>query len=82
MFESDVKSVGANLHPLNVFMSKDAVAIWAKHLDFEGVAIEDGDKRFIPLTKTLRFDTGVVMEDLGFFGQSLAVLQKRPAAER
>lgn len=76
IFETNVKNADGNVHPLNIFISKDAISVWAKHLELEIEAVADSNERFIPLSRKLHFDGGGSMEDLGFFGQSLAVLTK------
>ena len=76
VFERNVRDIGVNSHPLNMFISKEAISIWADHLGLQVLAIEDSDKRFIPLQKPVSFDAGGVMEECGFFGQSLCALKK------
>jgi SAM-dependent methyltransferase len=68
--------------PLNVFLSRDAIAAWAAHL---GLAIEDlrdGDEAFVPLPHPVTTDSGKVMEKLGYLGQSVCVLVKPTADVR
>ncbi len=77
VFETTIKSIDTRDRSLNVFMSKDATEVWAKHLEMDIVALEDAESKFIPLSKPLRLDSGVVMEDFGSLGQSVCVLRKR-----
>lgn len=70
-----------NAHPLNMFISKDAIRVWAEHLGLHVHTMEDADKAFIPLSKPIVFENGTVMEKAGAFGQSVCVLQKDSGAE-
>lgn len=67
---------GRNEAPLNVFISREAVAIWAEHLGFSIVDIRSGDEPFVPLANPLRLDDGRIVEGFGNLGQSICVLQK------
>lgn len=74
MFERTVQDVGVNEHPLNVFISHDAVKTWADMLGLSIVEIIPGDQKFIPLSQPLTFSSGVRMEGITHFGQSVCVL--------
>jgi SAM-dependent methyltransferase len=76
VFEFNLKDLGVNSHPLNVFIGKDTIRVWAEHLGLHVEAVEDGDKRFIPLSKPVVFDDGSVAENFGTIGQSVCVLLK------
>lgn len=76
VFEFNIKDLGVGSHPLNMFISKDAIGSWAEHLKLQVQAIEDGDKPFVPLSKPIAFESGSVMDTLGTIGQSVCVLQK------
>ena len=76
IFEFNIRDLGVNSHPLNMFVSKDAIRIWAEHLGLEVRAIEDGDKPFVPLSEPIVFESGSVVEKVGTIGQSVCVLQK------
>jgi SAM-dependent methyltransferase len=75
VFESTVKHVAGN-HPLNVFISRDAIQAWAAHLGLDVEAIHDGDKPFIPIPHPLTLNSGAVVEEMGALGQSVCVLTK------
>lgn len=77
VFETTIKSIDTRDRSLNVFISKDATEVWAKHLEMDIVALEDADGKFIPLSKPLQLESGVVMEGFGSLGQSVCVLRKR-----
>jgi SAM-dependent methyltransferase len=77
VFETTIKSIDTRDRSLNVFISKDATEVWAKHLEMDLVALEDADSKFIPLPNPIRLDSGVVVEDFGSLGQSVCVLTKR-----
>lgn len=42
VFEFNVKDVGVNSHPLNMFISKDAIMVWAERLDLNVLHLHDG----------------------------------------
>jgi SAM-dependent methyltransferase len=81
VFESNLADMGVNLQPLNMFISKDAIRVWAEHLGLDLLVIEDGDKPFVPLSKPVVYKSGSVMEKVGTIGQSVCVLQKGRTAE-
>ncbi|MBV8658434.1 MAG: class I SAM-dependent methyltransferase [Burkholderiales bacterium] len=70
---------GGSHHPLNVFISRDALEAWAKRLDLELVQIRDGDEPFVPLPQPVTLEDGRVMESFGNLGQSICVLRKPEA---
>lgn len=74
-FEHSLKEDRPN-HVLTQFMSKDAIETWAQHLDLKVEAICDGDKPHIPLSETVKFDSGHEMREMGNLGQSICVLSK------
>lgn len=76
IFESNIVDLRNKAHPLNVFISKDAIGVWAKRLDLRIVALHDGDQPFIPLSRPVRFENGQTVENLGALGQSVCVLEK------
>lgn len=76
IFECNVKDIGVNSYPLNMFISKDAIRVWAEHLGLRVQVIEDGDKPFVPLPKPVVLEGGSVVEEAGTIGQSVCVLQK------
>jgi SAM-dependent methyltransferase len=81
VFESSVGDLGVNSHPLNMFISKDAIEVWAEHLGLRVQVIHDGDKPFVPLSKPVVFESGTVVEKVGGIGQSVCVLKKSRAVE-
>lgn len=74
IFESAIVDVQAGRQPLTVFISRDAIGIWADHLGLKVELIHDGDQGNIPLQEPVVFASGAVMTDLGTIGQSLCVL--------
>jgi len=76
IFESNITDLRMNSHPLNMFMSKDAIGVWAERLGMRVVALIDGDRPFVPLSRPVAFENGNVMETLGTIGQSVCVLEK------
>jgi SAM-dependent methyltransferase len=75
VFASSAKN-GAGSHPLNTFLSRDAIQAFADHLDLRVELIEDGDKPFVPLSHPVTLDSGAVMAQLGNLGQSICVLTR------
>ncbi len=76
VFQSTLKDIGVNSHPLNMFISKDAIKVWAERLDLQVQAIHDGDKPYVPLSEPIVLEDGGVVADLGSIGQSVCVLLK------
>ena len=76
VFKSNLKYLKGESHPLNMFISKDAIYAWAEHLGLQIQTIQDGDKPFVPLSKPVVFEDGSIMEGLGTLGQSVCVLTK------
>lgn len=74
VFESNIKDVGIESGPLNMFISRDAIKKWAEHLGLKIQAIEDGDKSYVPLSKPVTFENGRVMENFGTIVQSVCAL--------
>lgn len=79
ILEANVADLSFHDDPLNMFIGKDAIRAWAEHLGLEILAIQDGDKPFIPLEHPVAFENGTVMEKLGTLTQSVCVL-RRPEA--
>lgn len=75
VFQSTLNDVDGN-HPLNVFLSRDAIHAWASHLQLTVEAIHDGDKPFIRVPYSLTLDSGAEIRDLGALGQSVCVLAR------
>lgn len=76
IFEANIADLRINAHPLNMFMSCDAIAVWAERLGMRIVALQPGEQPFIPLARPVAFESGAVMEQLGTIGQSVCVLEK------
>ena len=76
IFEGMVRAVGTVDHPLNIFLSRDAVEAWARHLEMEVVAVHGGDEQFISLSQPLVLEDGTKVEDRVGFGQSICALRK------
>ena len=71
----DVATVDVNAgQQLTVFISKDAISVWADHLGLKVELIHDGDQGNVPLTSPVVFENGAAMKEMGTIGQSLCVL--------
>ena len=68
-----------HVHPLNVFIERPAIEVWAEHLGLRVDDVRSGSETFVPLPHPLRLDDGTVLEGTGNLGQSICVLSK-PAA--
>jgi ubiquinone/menaquinone biosynthesis C-methylase UbiE len=73
VFEANLREVNMGTH-LNMFMSKDAIPVWAEHLNLKVQHIQDGDKGYIPLPSPVKLENGDIMSGLGTMGQSVCVL--------
>lgn len=76
IFEGNVADVGVNAQHLNVFMSTDAIAVWAGRLGLELEAIRPGTDSFIPLSAPVTFANGSSVDRCAALGQSVCVLRK------
>jgi SAM-dependent methyltransferase len=76
VFETNLK--GSQAH-LNMFMSRDGIESWARHLDFRIDAIIDGDSAEIPISQPVQMDDGRVMSGFAALGQSACVLRAAAA---
>lgn len=65
-----------NTGPLNQFISRDALKSWAGYIGFHIDNIWDGDKPFVPLSRPIIYENGLVYEREGTPGQSVCVLSK------
>jgi 2-polyprenyl-3-methyl-5-hydroxy-6-metoxy-1,4-benzoquinol methylase len=74
VFESSISKRSDVSYPLTMFMSRDMIGVWASHLGLRLDSFEDGDKPHIPLPNPIVFESGYVMEQQGFLGQSVCVL--------
>ncbi len=76
-FEQTVDNTRANRpRTLNVFIGRDGIAAWARHLGLAVEDIRDGAERFVPLPEPVTLDDGTVMRDYGCLGQSVCVLAR------
>jgi ubiquinone/menaquinone biosynthesis C-methylase UbiE len=64
------------VHPLNEFLSREMIEIWASHLGLRMETMRRGDEEFIPVTEPVVFESGQIMKDTASFGQSVCVLVK------
>ncbi|MET0626634.1 MAG: class I SAM-dependent methyltransferase [Pyrinomonadaceae bacterium] len=76
VFEGNIRDLAAHSKPLNMFVSKDTIRVWAERLGLQIQAVEDDDKPFVPLSEPIVFESGLVMEGVAAFGQSVCGLQK------
>jgi ubiquinone/menaquinone biosynthesis C-methylase UbiE len=63
---------------LNMFISKDAIAAWCDHLELGIEKIHDGHQPWIELVQSFRYSDGREAAGVVEFGQSIAVLTRRP----
>lgn len=75
LFEDSVRHVDDARRPLNVFISRDAIALWARYLGLDVELIRESIEPHIPIPHPIRYDDGRVDEDLVALGQSIAVLR-------
>ena len=80
VFETSLAHGGLGQH-LNQFMSRDAIAAWAHHLNMTVEQIHDGDKPHIEISEDLSWHDGRVMSGKGCLGQSVAVLVNEGPAQ-
>jgi ubiquinone/menaquinone biosynthesis C-methylase UbiE len=73
-FGVNLSDIGVGSHPLNVFLSGDAIRAWASHLDLGVELIQKGDVPYIPLPRPVTLEDGSVIKDMGTVGQSVCVL--------
>ncbi len=78
VFQGMLENAG-NEH-LNMFISRDAIAAWAEHLELDVVAILDGDRDQVTLPTPITLEDGRVLSDGASLGQSVCVL-KKPAGQ-
>jgi SAM-dependent methyltransferase len=76
VFETTLRRPPTDTSPLNVFLSRDALRVWAERLELKVESIDDGDEACVPLSRPIRFEDGSVVEGMGSFGQSICVLRK------
>jgi SAM-dependent methyltransferase len=77
VFEASIRNIGGNA-PLNMFMSRDMMPVWAARLGLRLVELVDSTTPHIPLPAPVRYDSGRTAEGCVWFGQSVCVLEKNP----
>ncbi len=82
LFEDSIRQVDDARQPLNVFISRDAIRLWARYLGLEVELIRESVEPHIPIPHPVRYDDGRVAEGLVALGQSIAVLRVPPASGR
>lgn len=75
IFESSVSDERPD-KVLNQFMDRDMIEGFAHRLDLQVAEIYSGDTLYIPLDRTVRWDSGHEMSDMGSLGQSVCVLSR------
>jgi len=73
IFKDNIVTIGKS-NPLNQFISRDAIRVWASHLDLKIVSFHDGDKPHIKLSCPITLGDGKLVTDMGNLGQSICVL--------
>jgi hypothetical protein len=79
-FKRSLEEKHADSNPLNMFVSRDAIAAWASHLQLAVVAIHGGEEPFISVPRPITLEDGRVLSGQSAFGQSICVLALEPAA--
>jgi len=77
VFAENVETIAED-HPLNIFISREAIGVWAAHLGLRVEAIYDGDKPHIPLPHPVVTESGQVLRESGALGQSVCLLSASP----
>jgi ubiquinone/menaquinone biosynthesis C-methylase UbiE len=76
VFEGNIRNLQSPQHPLNQFISQDAIHVWARRLGLTVEAMWRGDESFVPLSSPIDFPDGRRLEGSTTFGQSVCVLVK------
>lgn len=63
---------------LNQFVERDAINAWASHADLAVSSIRSGNSLHIPIPEEIVMEDGTRMGNFGTFGQSVAILERRP----
>ena len=77
IFDTNIRDIRVGSKPLNIFIAPDMLREWARRLDFEVEAINDGNVAYVPLSEPLKFENGKVWNELAPFGQSVCVLVRK-----
>lgn len=75
-FQVNLNDLEHNAQPLNMFMSKAAIPVWADHLGLTVTHLYDGHEPFVPLATPIVLENGNQIATMGTIGQSVAVLEK------
>ena len=75
-FAKAVNNFGKNVEPV-VFLDRAGITLFANHLEFDVLALVDGDKPTFAIEEELTLGPLVMLKNRGLLGQSIAILQKR-----
>lgn len=75
-FAKAVRTFNQEAEPI-VFLDRAGLTQFANHLDYEVLALVDGDKPTFPIDEELTLGTCNVMRGRGYLGQSLGIFRKR-----
>jgi ubiquinone/menaquinone biosynthesis C-methylase UbiE len=77
-FQDNLKDIGKGSQPMNVFMCADLLREWARHLELEVESIHEGEEPYIPFSKNVTVENGILaQDDRVAFGQSVCVMVRR-----
>ena len=76
VFRSNVEGIGRSGH-LNMFISRDAITVWAKRLNLRIEVIVNGDEPHVPQSHPASPPNGDSTRQDSRFGQSVCVLRKQ-----
>jgi SAM-dependent methyltransferase len=79
IFEGTVNLVraGRELPHLNIFIGRDAIELWCRHLNLEVLSIHGAADRFIPFAQPVTLAHGEVLTGPAALGQSVVMARKR-----
>lgn len=75
-FEASIRNVNDPSQPLNVFISRDTIESWARHLSLTIELLRESVEPHIPVPHAVHYDDGRIGEGLVSLGQSICVLVK------
>ena len=73
VFENNVQDVGGR-QPLNIFISREAIEVWAKKLGLKVLNIHSGSDAFVPLSQSVTLENGETLQNHAACGQAVCVL--------
>ncbi|HEX2851830.1 MAG TPA: class I SAM-dependent methyltransferase, partial [Opitutaceae bacterium] len=76
VFENMVTEAHKPENPLNQFMDRDGLAMFARYLNVEIKNVWDGATPHIPVEGEVQWDDGRVQAGMGDLGHSICVMQK------